>query len=217
MRSRRDPRHEQDYRGPSLAYEPRRTFRRDEDMGGSAWSGASGRGGMHDPTPELRGYGYGRGGGQGYRYVPPYERPAYERPREHDLSDDDLGFGYVGHEGREDRGPHYGKGPKGYRRSDARVLEDVCDAIAQQGFIDASDVEVKVAEGVITLSGTVGQRHDKRALEQLVEHLHGVVDVQNELRLSRPPSVDRTPVSRRPADGDHGRKAHHHPNGKVVR
>ena len=102
----------------------------------------------------------------------------------------DLGFGYPQHEGREgidrdDRGPHYGKGPKGYKRSDERIREDVCETIARQGHIDASDVEVKVVEAVVTLSGTVGMRHQKRALEQMVEHVHGVEDVRNELRLQR--------------------------------
>ena len=85
----------------------------------------------------------------------------------------------------EQRGPYWGKGPKGYQRNDERTRDDVCDAIAYQGNIDASDVEVKVESGVVTLSGTVALREEKRALERLVERCRGVHEVRNELRLAR--------------------------------
>jgi hypothetical protein len=113
-----------------------------------------------------------------------------DRERQHGYR---YGYGY-GYQGTdmgmgvpdEDRGPHYGKGPKGYKRSDERTREDVCDAIAHHGHVDASDVEVKVESGIVTLSGTVAQRHEKRALEHLVERCRGVHEVHNELRLKRP-------------------------------
>jgi osmotically-inducible protein OsmY len=40
----------------------------------------------------------------------------------------------------EDRGhgPHSGRGPKGYRRSDERIREDVCDLLCEHGGVDAS-------------------------------------------------------------------------------
>lgn len=95
----------------------------------------------------------------------------------------DMGMGMGARD--EDRGPHWGKGPKGYKRSDERTRDDVCDAIAHQGHVDASDVEVKVTDGVVTLSGTVHRRHDKRRLEHIAEHCRGVHDVHNELRLKR--------------------------------
>ena len=130
----------------------------------------------------------------------------------------DLGFSYRGHEGNnevEDRGPHYGKGPKGYKRSDDRVREDVCDCIARQGHIDASDVEVKVENGTVVLSGTVGQRHHKRVLEQMVERLHGVDDVRNELRLKRDEQTQaRSQQSQQ--NGDQPRSSQM-PNGKNAR
>ncbi len=85
------------------------------------------------------------------------------------------------------RGPHRGKGPKGYERSDDRTCEEGCEAIAEQGRIDASDVEVAVSGGIVTLSGTVGLRHHKRALELLVEPVRGVDEVYSEHRLTRRP------------------------------
>lgn len=87
---------------------------------------------------------------------------------------------------RLDRGPFWGRGPRGYRRSDARILEDVSEAIARQGWIDASDVAVAVEGGVVHLRGTVEHRADRRDLERLIEQVPGVLDVQDDLRALRP-------------------------------
>src|SRR5262245_30542187 len=43
------------------------------------------------------------------------------------------------------RGRFTGKGPKGYRRSDDRVKEDVSEALSRDGDLDASEIEVNVA------------------------------------------------------------------------
>lgn len=85
----------------------------------------------------------------------------------------------------EGRGPHAGKGPKGYRRSDERIREDVCDRIATWGWVDASDVEVDVRDGEVTLTGQIRSRRDKRMLEEMIEHASGVRDVHNQLRVPR--------------------------------
>jgi osmotically-inducible protein OsmY len=82
-------------------------------------------------------------------------------------------------------GPHYGKGPKGYRRADDRIHEELCETIARQGIVDASDVEVFVLDGAVRLVGTVEHRFDKRALEQIAERVHGVSEVVNEIRIRR--------------------------------
>ena len=127
----------------------------------------------------------------------------------------------------EDRGPHYGKGPKGYKRSDDRTREDVCDAIAHQGHIDATDVEVKVEGGIVTLSGTVIHRQDKRGLEHLVERCQGVREVHNELRLKRSnagqqqqqqqPKQDKQAPQGKPADARDGSANGPPQNGKPAR
>lgn len=192
----RHPRHPHDHHAHEAHHDPRRgyaqsggpsrVYNRDVDMGGSHWSGASGRGGIAYPSRfdegasgEGRRFGgandfgahdYGPSRGSDMGFMSPYHQQELRRdPGERD----------------RDRGPHWGKGPKGYRRSDARILEDVCEAIADQGHIDASDVEVKVEEGVVVLTGTVGLRHHKRSLEILVENCRGVDEVRNELRLRR--------------------------------
>lgn len=116
------------------------------------------------------------------------EHPEWRDPRgymspDHDrrglVHGTDMGFG------EHERGPHYGKGPKGYRRSDERIREEACERIARQGFIDASDVEVHVENAVIRLTGTVATRPEKRGLEHLLDRVHGVEEIVNELRLRR--------------------------------
>lgn len=79
----------------------------------------------------------------------------------------------------------FGKGPKGWQRSDERIKEDVSEALARDPEIDASDIEVQVNRCEITLSGTVDDRRTKRLAEDCVERVFGVVDVQNQLRIRR--------------------------------
>jgi hypothetical protein len=82
-------------------------------------------------------------------------------------------------------GPHAGKGPRGYRRDWARVREDLCDMLERDGEVDATDIEVEVHEGVVTLRGTVSDRHQKRRAEHLIDTIPQIRDVHNELRLRR--------------------------------
>lgn len=81
-------------------------------------------------------------------------------------------------------GPHAGRGPRGYTRSDERIREDVCDRLCEHGFIDASDVEVRVTGGEVTLQGSVRGRQEKRLAEDVAEQVGGVRQVHNELRVN---------------------------------
>jgi hypothetical protein len=83
------------------------------------------------------------------------------------------------------RGGMFGKGPKGWRRSDERIRDEVCEALSNDHHVDASEIDVKVESGIVTLTGTVGDRHTKRAAESCIEHLSGVEDVRNDLRVQR--------------------------------
>ena len=78
---------------------------------------------------------------------------------------------------------HAGKGPKGYSRSDDRVREDVSDRLSDDPSVDASNIEVSVSNGEVTLSGTVDRREDKRRAEDCAESVSGVNHVQNNLRV----------------------------------
>ena len=80
--------------------------------------------------------------------------------------------------------PDYrGRGPRGYRRSDETIREDVSEALYRNSEVDASEIEVYVAEGRVTLKGTVKDRNQKKMAELAIENLAGVDDVFNELRL----------------------------------
>ncbi len=80
---------------------------------------------------------------------------------------------------------HFGKGPKGYKRSDDRIKEEVCETLARNPRIDASEVEVEVSDAVVTLSGTVESKDIRRAAEMAIENLSGVDDVKNEIRVKK--------------------------------
>ncbi len=81
-------------------------------------------------------------------------------------------------------GPYRGRGPRGYRRTDARIWEDVAERLTEHGCIDASDMEVSVENGLVTLSGTVQSRDEKRAAEDTAFTVAGVRDVNNRLTVA---------------------------------
>ncbi len=79
-----------------------------------------------------------------------------------------------------------GRGPRGYTRSDDRVREDINDRLTEDPYVDASDIEVTVAKGEVTLAGTVLHRSAKRRAEDIAEAVSGVTNVQNNLRVRQP-------------------------------
>jgi osmotically-inducible protein OsmY len=94
-------------------------------------------------------------------------------------------------------GPHRGKGPSGYQRSDDRIRELVCESLADDDQIDATHIEVAVNHGEVTLSGTVEDRRTKRDAEDCAWSISGVRDVQNTLRVDDR-SIHSAPPSGRP-------------------
>jgi hypothetical protein len=82
-------------------------------------------------------------------------------------------------------GPHTGRGPRGYRRSDEQILEECCRRLEQDGAVDASDIDVTCEDSVVRLKGVVEDRRAKRRAEDCVESVYGVRDVMNELRFER--------------------------------
>jgi osmotically-inducible protein OsmY len=78
-----------------------------------------------------------------------------------------------------------GLGPKGYKRSDEDIYEDVCSRLTRHGYIDASKIEVEVHEGEVVLKGIVPDRQMKRMAEDALETIAGVFDIHNQLRINR--------------------------------
>jgi hypothetical protein len=81
------------------------------------------------------------------------------------------------------RGKFFGRGPKGYRRSDERIREEISDRLMANPDVDASDIELSVAQGIVTLTGTVEDRHEKRIVDYIAEDAVGVDDVNNQLKV----------------------------------
>jgi hypothetical protein len=75
------------------------------------------------------------------------------------------------------------KGPRGYQRSDERLREEVIDRLLGQSDIDIENIEVKVENGRVALSGTVDSRHSKHHIEDMVDSVWGVKDIENGLRV----------------------------------
>ncbi len=86
---------------------------------------------------------------------------------------------------RGDQRGQYGRGPKGYKRSDDRISEDIHDRLHNDGYIDSREVTISVQDGRVTLSGVVSDRQTKHAIENLVDSVHGVRDIDNEIRVER--------------------------------
>lgn len=80
---------------------------------------------------------------------------------------------------------HTGRGPKGWQRSDENIRERVCERLERDPNVDASEIEVAVASGIVTLSGKVDTRNSKRHTEDIVESLAGVKDVRSELSVDQ--------------------------------
>ncbi len=85
---------------------------------------------------------------------------------------------------RDERESYYrGKGPRGYTRSDDRIREDVSDRLTDNPILDASEIEVSVLSGEVTVAGSVDSRYSKRLAEDLADEVSGVKHVQNNLRV----------------------------------
>ena len=78
---------------------------------------------------------------------------------------------------------HRGRGPKGYKRSDERIKEDVNDRLTDDYYLDASEIDVQVNSGEVILTGSVNNRSDKRRAEDIAESVSGVSNVENRLRV----------------------------------
>jgi len=92
------------------------------------------------------------------------------------------GAGMYGQQGQQ-QGRYSGRGPKGYQRSDDRIREDVCERLTHHPEVDASEIEINVKEGEVTLTGTVEERQAKRMAEDVAEGVSGVKDVRNQIQV----------------------------------
>jgi hypothetical protein len=145
-----------------------------------AWRGDQDR----TTTPEQRARGFeprDRDVEQGRDDEQPYYRGYYNRPFTPYANPVEQGTLYA--ESWTITGPHTGRGPKGYKRSDQQIVDEASQRLERAGHIDATDIEVTAEDGVITLRGTVQDRATKRRAEECVESVYGARDVMNMLRV----------------------------------
>lgn len=160
-------------------------YRRDDGnrTGGNPsglWQSSRGEGG-----PDRRpGYGSGMQGGYGRGAQSDYRRDEGDDRGFFQKAGDEVSS-WFGDDDAERRREvdHRGKGPKGYARSDDRIKEEVSEKLSDDWMLDASDIEVAVAEGEVTLTGHVDSRQSRRRAEDCIEDVAGVTHVQNNLRV----------------------------------
>jgi hypothetical protein len=112
--------------------------------------------------------------------------PRYHDPRDRDRDPRTGRLGGPGGPAMQAPGPHAGRGPRNYRRADARIHEELCERLTADPDVDASDIEVEVTEARVLLRGTVPDRRMKHRAEDLADGLFGVAEVGNQLRVQRP-------------------------------
>jgi hypothetical protein len=95
-----------------------------------------------------------------------------------------------------------GKAPKGYQRSDERIRENICELLMNSPY-DASNVEITVNRGEVTLTGTVRRRAEKWGIEDMAEAVLGVTDVHNQIRVDRSEAQAIDPSSETDTRGLH--------------
>lgn len=81
-------------------------------------------------------------------------------------------------------------GPKDYQRADDLIRDDICERLTLHDGIDVSEVSVEVEAGVVTLSGMVEDRYQKRLIEDMADAVFGVEDVENHIRVQRRDYLD---------------------------
>lgn len=169
------------------------------------------RGGRHDEGPGAYGFEAELDDPLRRRARPGRGRQRHARPWEDGFVPGSYGFGGEGRHQPGDTpdptGPgadewdsayraqghagYRGRGPKGYMRSDERILEDLCDQLCDDPIVDASEIEVHCEQGRVVLTGRVPTRWMKHRAEDIADAVRGVKDVDNRVRVSAEEPVSR--------------------------
>ncbi len=149
------------------------SYFRADDYGGDNYSRSGFSGGSTRPS-QMRGYGQSSSGSYGRSD----ERGFFDK------AGDEISSWFGDDEAaRRRKMDHRGRGPANYQRSDERLLEDACERLTHDPLVDATNINVTVADKEVTLDGTVSHRSAKRRAEDCVDDISGVKHVQNNLRV----------------------------------
>lgn len=125
-----------------------------------------------------------------YRYYGRNAEPgAMDRGRAYGVPTGEEYGGWFGDHPEDSRSLHHSRraGPRGYVRSDERIREEICERLADRADLDVDDVSVVVTQGRVTLEGSVPNRQMKHRIDALCDDSAGVREVDNRIRVARPP------------------------------
>jgi osmotically-inducible protein OsmY len=71
------------------------------------------------------------------------------------------------------------------QRPDEVIWEDIHDHLTTNPDLDATEVEIVVEDGDVTLTGRVDTRESKWQAEEIARAVPGVVDLHNRLKVAR--------------------------------
>ncbi len=125
-----------------------------------------------------RDYGRNRNYNQGEYSTYYYYTPDYDFPYEEDFYDYDYDTGYYPDTWSYTEywlvpGPFVGYGPGDWQRQDENIREDVNERLTLHGHLDARQIHVQVDDGVVTLTGNVSSRREKRLAEDIADSVNG--------------------------------------------
>lgn len=115
--------------------------------------------------------------GNNYYYTPNDPRETYQRyERNYD--------GSIRFRGQPESLKSYsGVGPKSYHRTDERIYEEICEILTLDPDIDASEIQVEVQDGDVTLKGTVETKTLRAYAEDSISRVFGVNDINNQIEV----------------------------------
>ena len=81
------------------------------------------------------------------------------------------------------RSPEAEVRPRGDRRPDERIKEEILDLFSSQRQFNASGIRVTVKEGIVTLSGKIDDPYGMQTAAKMVENILGVLEINNNLHI----------------------------------
>jgi len=71
------------------------------------------------------------------------------------------------------------------QRPDEAIWEDIHDHLTTNPDLDATEIEIVVEDGDVTLAGRVDTREAKWVVEEIVRGIPGVLELHNRLKVAR--------------------------------
>lgn len=78
-----------------------------------------------------------------------------------------------------DQGQHFARRPDHYRRPDSEVARAAQHVLATDQTVDASQISIEVAEGVLTVDGIVPSKITRDYIHKQLECISGVREIKN--------------------------------------